>query len=89
MALPSKLLPLNTCTRRLASALPTTVLSPLRPLTVPSPPTEEMVTVGAWVSTAKVKALERPSLPAASSWRAVTALPGPWSRLMRLAAVRV
>ena len=48
-------MPLSTSTKRLASAVPETVLSALTVLTVPStPPTAPMVTVGGAVSITKV-----------------------------------
>ena len=85
--MPSSVLPLSTSTIRPASARPTTKLSVSKELTrLSPPPTETMVTVGATVSTAKVSAAEAPSLPAASLWRAVMDLLGPWPKALRLLA---
>ena len=90
VTLPSSVPPLSTSTKRLASAVPVTVLSALTELTVPSaPPTAVMAMAGATVSTANVKAADVPVLPAASVWRALMDLLPPWPSVARFSDVKV
>jgi hypothetical protein len=75
-------------TSRLASAVPTTVLSPAWLLTVLSvPPMELMLSTGATVSTANRKGSELPVFPAPSVCCAVIALLLPWPMVVRFAAL--